>query len=251
MSFILAQLSDTHIDDGQKDEPGPASTLALAVARASEENADAIMITGDLVENGRRTEYELLRQALEFARVPVFVIPGNHDDPEVLRAAFADHHYLPSEGRLSYCVDDWPVRIVAVDQHLPGADGGLLTEVDARWLDASLLEMPSKPTIVALHHPPFHVHDSLFDNAGLSGTERLLDVVARHPQVERVICGHYHRAAVSRFANTLAVVCPSTAWTYKLNLENGRPAMKQPHPLGLALHVWSAEAGLATHFLWL
>ena len=56
--------------------------------------------------------------------MPVFVIPGNVDAREPLRQAFLADGYLPHQGFLQYAIDDYPLRLVALDTHIPGAGGG-------------------------------------------------------------------------------------------------------------------------------
>jgi Icc protein len=54
--------------------------------------------------------------------MPVFVIPGNHD----MREAFGREGYLPRAGFLHYAIEEYPLRIVALDTHIPGEHGGPL-----------------------------------------------------------------------------------------------------------------------------
>ena len=56
--------------------------------------------------------------------MPVFVIPGNHDAREPLRAAFGGDGYLPADGFLQYAIEDYPLRLVALDTLIPGEGGG-------------------------------------------------------------------------------------------------------------------------------
>jgi 3',5'-cyclic AMP phosphodiesterase CpdA len=58
--------------------------------------------------------------------MPVFVIPGNHDAREPLRAAFAADRYLPADGFLQHAIEDYPVWLIALDTLIPGEAGGLL-----------------------------------------------------------------------------------------------------------------------------
>ena len=94
---------------------------------------------------------------------------------------FRSHAYLPRSGPLSYALEQFPVRIVAVDQIVPGETHGMLTPAQADWLDRTLAAEPVKPTVVALHHPPFATHDLLFDSIGLRDGELLAEVIAKHP----------------------------------------------------------------------
>ena len=71
----------------------------------------------------RAAEYEHLRALLSPLAMPVFVISGNHAAREPLRAAFAADGYLPADGFLQFTIEDYPVRLVALDTLIPGEAG--------------------------------------------------------------------------------------------------------------------------------
>jgi 3',5'-cyclic AMP phosphodiesterase CpdA len=246
--FILAQLSDTHI---RTDDSGAAvSQLQRAMAAAHAYKADAILLTGDLVNDERADEYAALAVAIAHPPAPLYVFPGNHDERDRLRAALPEHKYLPRKGPLSFTVNDWPVRIVAVDQVTPGETYGDFTEATADWLDKTLANAPVTPTIVALHHPPFLTHDRLFDKIGLRHSELFNSVISRHRQVARIICGHHHRVVVGQVAHAPVVVAPSTSWIYGLATHAGQPvAPKTNEEPGWMLHIWRRDSGFASHFM--
>lgn len=243
--FILAQISDMHVradDDGAN-----AERLRRALRQAGDYSVDAILLTGDLVNDEGEAEYAALAAALVDAPAPVYLMPGNHDHRGLLRAAFPSHAYLPAQGRLSYAIDDFAVRVVAVDQIVPGETHGAFTPEQAAWLDSALGALPFKPTIVALHHPPFLTHDLLFDRIGLRHDEVFAAVIARHPQVMRIVCGHRHRTVVGQVAHAPVVVCPSTAYVYGVALHQGQQiGVRSMEGLGWMLHVWTPAGGLAS-----
>lgn len=245
-AFVLAQISDTHV---RADDGGAAvGQLTRALRQAADYKADAILISGDLVNDERADEYAVFAEAIADPSAPLFVIPGNHDDRARLRATLASHRYLPPHGDLSFVIDTFPVRVVAVDQTVPGATYGSFPAERARWLDDTLARS-NKPTIVALHHPPFLTHDLLFDRIGLRDNSAFAAVIARHPQVQRIICGHHHRVVVGQVAHAPVVVAPSTSWTYGLATHEGQPiAPKTDEQPGWMLHVWT-PAGFASHFM--
>jgi 3',5'-cyclic-AMP phosphodiesterase len=70
--------------------------------------------------------------------MPVFVIPGNHDAREPLREAFRDAGYLPAESYLQFAIEDYPLRLVALDTLVPGENGGMLCAERLGWLDTAL-----------------------------------------------------------------------------------------------------------------
>lgn len=246
--FIVAQISDTHVraDDGGAS----AAALTRALAQAGEYRADVILLTGDLVNDARADEYAALAEALSAQPAPLFLMPGNHDDRALLRQAFPAHTYLPKDGALSYTIENFPVRIVMLDQTVPGEVHGEITRADADWLDDTLAAAPERPTIVALHHPPFATHDLLFDTIGLRHAERFAVVIARHRQVARVICGHHHRFAVGVAGHAPVIVAPSTSWAYGLAMHEGQEiAPRTAEQPGWVLHAWARPGGFASHFI--
>jgi 3',5'-cyclic AMP phosphodiesterase CpdA len=249
--FVLAQISDTHIRGGLREDGfEPSADLRRALASIREFGADAIVATGDLANDARADEYAVLAGLLADAPAPLFLVPGNHDDPSLIRGAFPAHLYLPREGPLSYAIEDFPVRLVAIDQIVFGETHGDFTPEHARWLEATLVAAPAKPTIIALHHPPFHTHDRLLDSIGLAHAERLAEIVARHRQVGLVLGGHHHRAVLGRVAHAPAIISPSTAWTFGLALNEGQPFAKRSAEMkGWTLHIWSEADGFVSHFM--
>ena len=75
----------------------PRAILERAVAHvnALDPRPDVVLATGDLVDGGKPEEYARLRRLLAPLAMPVYLIPGNHDARDALRAVFADHAYLP------------------------------------------------------------------------------------------------------------------------------------------------------------
>src|SRR5215471_12650776 len=118
--MLIAHITDTHIT-----APGTllmgivdtASALERAVEAVNrlDPTPDVSVLTGDLVETGADEEYAHLRALLAPLRMPIFAIPGNHDAREPMREAFSGDRYLPRQGFLNYVVENYPLRIVALD----------------------------------------------------------------------------------------------------------------------------------------
>jgi 3',5'-cyclic AMP phosphodiesterase CpdA len=249
---LIAQISDFHVGRANSAIEADASTsdaLSRAVAHLNrlEPRPDAVLCTGDLVDAGSPEEYARLRPILERLASPAYVIPGNHDDRDNLRASGIGRGYLPADGFMHYVVDVGALRIIALDTLIPGAPSGQLCAERLAWLDARLAEAPDRPTLVVQHHPPFRTGIAFMDGMALDGTDAEIAVLRRHPQVERVLCGHLHRSIVHRVANTLAMSCPSTTLHVELELRQagGRVAMV-PEPPSCLLHLF-AKGELVTH----
>lgn len=246
--FRLAQISDTHV---RADDGGEAALqLKRAMAQAKDYGADIILLTGDLVNDAREDEYAVLAEALVDPPAPLYLMPGNHDDRGLIRRYFPQHRYLPRDGALHFTIEDHPVRVVALDDTVPGETHGLLRRSGAEWLELALSAERGKPTLVALHHPPFLTHDLLFDKIGLLDGEEFATVIARHRQVLRVICGHHHRIAFGQAGHAPVIVAPSTSWAYGLAINEGQEiAPKTAEQPGWVLHAWTDAGGFASHVM--
>jgi 3',5'-cyclic AMP phosphodiesterase CpdA len=251
--MLIAQITDTHIStpDSRNDRHfRTPEHLERAVAHLNrlDPRPDVVLATGDLVERGEAQEYARLRSILDRLTMPVYVVPGNHDSREQLARAFADRGYLPAQDFLQYTVEEWPVRLIGLDTHVPGEPGGRLCAERLGWLDARLAEAPGRPTLIFMHHPPFVTGMQVMDAMGLEGSPALAEVIGRHPQVERVVCGHVHRAMTRRFAGTVASTSPATAHQLALVLSPAQHLAVVMEPPACALHLWlGPEAGLVSH----
>jgi 3',5'-cyclic AMP phosphodiesterase CpdA len=130
---------------------------------------------------------------------------------------------------------------------VPGDGGGLVCAERRAWLDARLAEAPGRPTVVFMHHPPFATGIAGMDRYGLAEADALAAVVARHPHVERVLCGHLHRSIQARWAGTIASTAPATAHQVALDLRADSRAAFTLEPPGYQLHLWRPATGLVTH----
>jgi 3',5'-cyclic AMP phosphodiesterase CpdA len=251
--MILVQLSDLHVRPpgvlalGRVDSTAMAERALRAVA-ALRPAPDAVLISGDLTDCGLAAEYAVLAGLLrDILTVPVYVIPGNHDRRDHLRAALG---HLPGVRAdpdfVQYVVDDLPVRLVMLDSVVPGEDHGELCAARLAWLDAALAAAPRRPTLLVVHHPPILSGLSLLDRINLRSAGALADVLARHPQVDRILCGHHHRNIVGRLGDTTVCVAPACAHQGELALieDAGRFVLEPP---AFLLHVRLPDGQIATH----
>jgi len=254
--MLIAQITDTHIrPEGRLAyrTVDTAAFLAATVAHivASPDPIDAVIATGDLVDFGTAEEYARFRALIRPIRVPVLPLPGNHDHPEAFRAAFADLVDLPAEGDLSYATDLGRLRFVMLDSTVPGRPHGEMTPDRLAWLERTLAEAPGRPTLLAMHHPPFLTGIRHMDVQNCFNGAALERVVERHPQVLALACGHVHRTVVTTFAGRAASIARSTAHSVSLALGADAAPSFHMEPVGLHLHAWRPEPGphgsLVTH----
>lgn len=234
--FLLVQLSDFHIGGGWADgDPVAGLAAAVEAVRAIAPRPDALLVSGDLADGGADAEYERVRELLAPLGTAAHVLPGNHDDRAALRRQFG----LPGAGAepLCYAADLGPLRLVVLDSTIPGEDGGALDGGRLEWLERELAAAPAQPTLIALHHPPLLTGVPVWDAIGLAeaGRRGLGEVVARHPQVRRIVAGHVHRTIAGLLGGCAVLTVPSTYVQGRLDF-SARELQLADEPAGFAVH---------------
>ncbi len=244
--MLIAQISDCHI----RDQGGSfarlvdtTETLRRVVDHlvGLDPAPDVILATGDLTDDGTASQYATLLDVLTPIADRLLPIPGNHDECPLFRGAFAD--VLPgnlADDHCSYVIEDHPVRLVGLDNSIPGRHDGRFDPVRERWLDDVLAADPDRPTLVFTHFPPFETGLRFMDDAGLLDSDRLRAVIERNPQVRLLVTGHLHRPIHTTIGSTLVSTCPSTGNQIRLDLHPERGAAVDEPP-GYQLHRWDGE----------
>src|SRR5258707_7405875 len=150
--MLLAQISDLHVrptGERYKDAVDSNRMFADAVEHLNrlDPRPDLVLITGDLVDEGLQAEYDSLQALLGGLELPYLLMPGNHDDRERLALSFSVHSYLPANGPKHYVIDQFPVRIVALDTTVPGDHHGEVEEADLTWLPTDPSGTPKAPDL--------------------------------------------------------------------------------------------------------
>ena len=245
--MIIAQISDTHIARSVHDAEQRAADLARTIADINALNPapDAIIHTGDVTHGGRREDYELAAALLRQAHAPVYVAPGNRDDRENLRRAFSPWACRAAEtGFLTYAVDDFPVRLIAVDTVTSDSNkGDFCPERVQRLVDLIDAER-TKPIAAFMHHPPFvvGVGPDPLNFVTPEGMARLQRALRHSGRVTAVFCGHVHRSTVGRIGEISAMVTPCTATGLR---KGDYPARMRDQPV-YHLHRFDPAHGFGT-----
>ena len=254
MTTLLLQLSDLHIREPGRLAYGrintaPYLTQAVQTILRLPQPPTALVITGDLTDFGRAAEYEHLRSLLApLGDLPTYLLPGNHDERTQLRASFPGHHYLGTEGFVQYSVPIGGLTLIALDTVVPGASEGSLCSERLAWLARELETHRHRPVVVAMHHPPFRTLIGHMDEIGLlTGAAELEVLVARYPNVERIVCGHLHRSIQVRFGGTIAMTVPSPAHQVCLDLAPDAVSAWTLEPPGFGLHALPPGGRLVSH----
>lgn len=212
----LVQITDTHVTHpgtllyGQVDTPENLRDTVTEINRIRP-RPDLVIVTGDLVETPDKESYEHFKQLMFPLRVPLYVLPGNHDDPAMMRELFADTPWFPADDdTFQYAVETAEFRLLALNSHAIGSE---LPELDGDHLDWLRRELPKsdKPTLLAVHHPPMVTGIEFIDMGGTEWFEGLREVLEEIDHVDLVICGHCHTDMAGRIGNVPVYMSGSVA----------------------------------------
>ncbi|WP_374571980.1 phosphodiesterase [Phenylobacterium sp.] len=249
--MLIAQITDTHVvaagTRAYQDQVDTNGRCALAIERlnALDPRPDFVVVTGDLTDHGTPAEYEELKRQFAALEIPFFLVIGNHDDRATMLAELDYPHLAHARPFVQYTVDQFPVRLIVLDSTSDEHHRGEFCEKRLAWFEERLAEHVDKPTIVALHHPPFDTGIVTMDAHGAGWAEGIVRAVAGRPNVQRILCGHVHRSIQTLVGDRMASICPSTAHQVNLDLAVGAPSFErlgegffEMEPPAFQLHRW-------------
>jgi Icc protein len=171
---------------------------------------DAVLATGDLVQDETPGGYERFRQLLGGLGIPVFCVPGNHDAPALMTEVLRD---APFQVGGSARLGAW--QLVCLDSSTRHDDGGRLSAAELDRLRSALGTAPATPTLIALHHHPVPMGSRWLDGVPLRNPDDLLGLIADQPQVRAVVWGHVHQASDRWRGGLRLLSTPSTCAQFR------------------------------------
>jgi Icc protein len=242
----LVQFTDQHLfGDPARALRGvvtlPALRATLSAARRDIDGCEAILATGDLV-NDDPAGYEYFRTEFTALGKPVLCIPGNHDDLPAMRAALSQP---PFQLGGVYDAGNW--RTILLDSTIPGETGGALSAASMAFLEEALASAPERYALVCLHHHPVAMRSRWLDTVGLANGEEFIALLKRFDTVRGVVFGHVHQALDAYRDGLRMIATPSTCSQFKplsddFAIDNQPPAWRT-----LTLH---ADGRLDTQLHW-
>ncbi|WP_101790519.1 metallophosphoesterase [Nonomuraea indica] len=242
--IVIAHLSDTHLDGGAR--ASERTRRVAAFLDALPYDLDAVLVTGDIADNGLAAEYEEARKLLSL-RHPTFLCPGNHDDRAEFRRVMLGE---PPSGEPINQVHRTAGAVYALcDSTIPGQAGGRLAEETLDWLAGVLAETPGDvPVFVAFHHQPVVLHHPALDAIGMRAPDGLAALVARHPNVAALLCGHCHAAVATTLGGRPLRTAPGVVNNLRLPWEEGPGPVDLDVPPSVAVHVLDDDGRFLTYY---
>jgi Icc protein len=151
---------------------------------------DAVLVSGDIVQDESRAGYERFRAEMEPLGIPILCLPGNHDDPKLMDE-------LLSSTPFQFCgtarFGDW--SLILLNTFLTGEDAGGLGPRRIEALEVALEESANQNVIICMHHQPMDMGSRWLDGVGLRDADRFREIVDRSEQVRAVLWGHVHQSS--------------------------------------------------------
>lgn len=218
----IIQLTDIHLlEDSNASLKGVNTQrrfeiLENALKEAHWHNANVILLTGDLSQDGSLAAYQRLSEGLAEFPGAIYWLPGNHDNPIYLSEGLVGKN-IHSEKIISPNTH-W--QIVLLDSTYPGKIPGKMRESELDFLQDALSQNPERFTLIALHHQVVELGDPAVDNIRLLNADDVWDIVHHYPKVIAMVCGHIHYPADLVENKVQVLLTPSCAFKPNPLIEN-------------------------------
>lgn len=212
--------------------------------RDGERRADAVIATGDLVQDETRRGYELFRDLVGELDAPIHCLPGNHDSPRIMAETLnqSPFHFCGNAIYENWC-------LIMLNTAVRWDDGGRLEPNELERLDRALSSNNSRHALICMHHHPIPMGSQWLDGGlGLRNSDDFFEVIDRYDNVRGVAWGHVHQAS-DRERNGVAYI--STPSTGKQFLPDSDMFMMDTRPPGYRWMNLMPDGSIDTEVVWL
>ena len=190
----IVQISDTHLfGDKNRKLNGSNSYVNLKMTLdyiQAEIKPDLLFVTGDLSQDCTFESYQHLANLLNKVGIKYQLLPGNHDDVDVINKVF-EYGWIKDRVDYSFLFDNW--FICVIDTSVYPEVGGELTEQQLQDLNSDLSNNKHLPSLVFMHHHPIPVDSEWMDSYILKNSDEFNEIIKSNKQVKAVLFGHIHQ----------------------------------------------------------
>ena len=191
----IVQISDIHVGSQFREE-----VFDQVVDEINDIHPSAIIVTGDLTNEGLMQEYEKCKAKIaKFKTEKIIAISGNHDYRNTGYLLFKKFFPFESVNQLGS-----NVVLATLGTARPDRDEGEVGYRQNLWLERTMKKYPKKIKILAMHHHLIGIPDSGTDRVTVIDAGDVLRT-AISSEVNLVLCGHKHRPWIWNFGNLLVV----------------------------------------------
>ncbi len=230
-AFTFALMSDGHLFDIKDHRFDQFMMDSVNDVNNMKPAPDFVMYLGDISQNATRAELSKGKDILSKLKVPMYVIPGEHDWYLDLGAIWRDlfgsptwsfdHKGVHFIGLNSILVRDfWTASKISNEQRrntmneLEGHVAGLwgVRSEQLAWLAKDVANLPASTPVVVVTHTPLWDYYKRFGFA----TEDSAEVRKILAKFDRVMSyhGHVHQVVYNKIGNMSSIGCMSTSWPW-------------------------------------
>jgi Icc protein len=215
-AWELIQFTDTHYFGGNDGKLLGVDTKASFEATAKlalekHKSIDAVLLTGDLSQDQTLASYNHLSASVASLQVSCYFLPGNHDNPKLLKSMQAKNIKQEQD----FVLGNW--QIILLDTSVPNKVYGYLSKDELKRLNAILLQIENvnsensvQHSIVCLHHHPILVGSKWTDEIGLRNADEFFQIIDMYKSIKAILFGHVHQEFNSTRNNIQILCAPST-----------------------------------------
>ena len=179
---------------------------------------DFILITGDISNVGDINSYLTARNKFGGINLPVYWLPGNHDNLECIVNFNNNQNILGDKlffmnGYLFILLNS-----VAIDENGKNRNSGVLGDRELTFLKHSLLTNIDKEVIIALHHPPVK-SGTWKDDRMLLNTQEFFNALKDYKNVRAVLYGHQHQEFQIMINDILFYSPPAASYQFSKDIK--------------------------------
>jgi len=213
----IIQITDLHINcdmDFEKNRCKPYHQLKETLAAISSNHGDdlTLVITGDLSGDDSCESYNHIRDLLKAYSFSVSLLPGNHDNPDMMESICDDQisFGIPKFLNENYIFYNF-------NTHVHGQIGGCIKNNQINDLKKKL-SGDEKNIIIFTHHPIVKIDSKWIDKHVADNSNLLLDLMFSYENSQfNVFSGHVHQEFFKVMKNVKIFTTPSTCYQFRPN----------------------------------
>ena len=211
----IIQITDLHISKNRsesKHDCVPYERLAKVLEHISANHSQNsnLVITGDLSNDFTHESYKNISSLLKQFKFNVSILPGNHDDINMMKLICDDQIRLESLHCENKCFS-----IFNFDTHIQDNVRGVINKREIENLENKLWANRTN-VIIFCHHPLIKVNSQWIDMNITENNNLLVQFMLKHNDIRfNVFSGHVHQEFYKRINNVRFYTSPSTCYQFE------------------------------------
>lgn len=216
----IIHLSDLHLTDHDTEIWGvnPQINFAKSLDKIAQlNNIDAIIVSGDISNDGSLWSYEYFDNEISKLKIPTYCCMGNHDSLEVMNGKYKAkfYKYIPQT-----IINDWNfifINSIIEDDIEPNKNKarGAIKKNDLLYIENELKK--GLPSCIVFHQPPLEpggwLNKKILDNR-----DAFNKIIYKYDNAKLVLYGHIHCSIENRINGIVYSSSPSTAFAFDKDL---------------------------------